>query len=200
VTVARQIQDDFSIEYWFKSSQGLNTSATWSANAGMVDADDAAGGNDFGTSLRSDGKITAGVDSGGATSIVSAAGGYNNGAWHQVVFTRTGATGALKLYVDGLLSGSATGGTGSLTAPANVNFGRVQGGTNYYAGALDDVAIYTTALGASDVSNHYAARFSPETWSTSEAHDYKFQVTLDNDPAIEGLSGAATFFWQARNR
>ena len=56
--------------------------------------------NDFGVSLRSDGKVVAGVGT-PDVSIVSTSGGYNDGTWHQVVFTRTKATGALALYVDG---------------------------------------------------------------------------------------------------
>jgi hypothetical protein len=40
---------------------------------------------------------------------------------------------------------------------------------------------------------------SPETWTASEAHSYKFVITLNNDPNAQGLSGTATFTWEARN-
>lgn len=39
-----------------------------------------------------------------------------------------------------------------------------------------------------------------ETWTTSEAHSYRFDVTLENDTAAQGLSATATFTWEARNR
>jgi hypothetical protein len=156
VSVARQISDDFSIEFWFKSTQGLNTNAQWWGNAGLVDAEVSGAANDFGVSLRSDGRITAGVGT-PDVSIVSAAASYNNGGWHHVVFTRQRSNGALRLYVDNVLAGTATGSTAALTSPANINFGRIQSGGNYLAGTIDDVAIYNTSLGSTTVADHYEA-------------------------------------------
>ena len=40
---------------------------------------------------------------------------------------------------------------------------------------------------------------SPETWTTSEAHSYRFVVTLNDDTAAQGLSSTAAFTWEARN-
>lgn len=40
---------------------------------------------------------------------------------------------------------------------------------------------------------------SPETWSQSEAHSYRFVVTLQDDNAAQGLTGNASFTWEARN-
>jgi len=40
---------------------------------------------------------------------------------------------------------------------------------------------------------------SLESWTTSEAHAYKFTVSMSNDPAGQGKSGTATFQWEARN-
>lgn len=41
---------------------------------------------------------------------------------------------------------------------------------------------------------------SPATWSTNSAHSYKFVVSLNNNPAAQGLSSTATFTWEARNK
>jgi hypothetical protein len=41
---------------------------------------------------------------------------------------------------------------------------------------------------------------SPAAWNTSEAHAYKLTVTLSSDPAGQGTSGTASFFWEARNQ
>jgi uncharacterized repeat protein (TIGR01451 family) len=158
VTAARQIQDDFSIEFWFKSTQGLNTNSQWWGNAGLVDAEVGGAANDFGTSLRSDGKVVAGIGT-PDVSIVSSSGGYNNGAWHHVVFTRTKATGALALYIDGAPAGTATGAsTLSLTSPTTVSLGRINGGAWPFAGTLDEVATYSSVLSQATVSDHYARR------------------------------------------
>ncbi len=40
---------------------------------------------------------------------------------------------------------------------------------------------------------------SPETWTTSEAHSYRFVVTLQDNNAAQGLTGDASFTWEARN-
>ena len=113
-TAARQVADDLSIEFWFKSTQGIGTGTQWYNGAGLVDASVSGAANDFGVSLRSDGKVVAGVGSstsGSDVSITSSSGGYDNGAWHHVVFTRVKTGGAMKLYVDGALAASGTGAT-----------------------------------------------------------------------------------------
>ena len=158
-TVARQISTDFSIEFWFKSSAGgIGTGVNWWEGAGLVDAEVGGGMNDFGVSLRSDGRVVAGVGSGSDVSIVSTpATSYKNGNWHHVVFTRTMASGVLQLYIDGASAGSATGGTGTLNGPSFINFGRLQSGGNYFAGSLDEIAIYTTVLTQATVTAHYNA-------------------------------------------
>jgi hypothetical protein len=159
VSVARQIQDNFTIEFWFKSTQGTGTNAQWWGNAGLVDAEVGGAANDFGTSLRSDGRVVAGI---GApdVSIVSASAGYNDGAWHHVAFTRTRTSGALALYIDGVAAGTATGAsTLSLTSPPAITFGRQAAGAwNYVAGTLDEVAFYNTVLSQATISSHYARR------------------------------------------
>lgn len=158
VSVARQISDDFSLEFWFKSTQGISTALSWYSGAGLVDAEVAGVTTDFGTSLNSQGRVLAGV--GSPDTFVNSGTGYNDGAWHHVVFTRVRSTGAIKLYVDGsggTGSMAATGGTAALTAPPNVTFGRLRTAINYLAGTLDEVAIYNRALTATEVQTHYDA-------------------------------------------
>jgi len=157
VSVNRTISDDFSIEFWFKSTQGIGTGAQWWQGAGLVDGEVGGATNDFGVSLRSDGRVVAGVGGGNDVSVVSSSGGYNNGAWHHVVFTRTRASGALALYVDGVAAGTATGSIVSLTAPVNLNFGRIATGVNYLDGSLDEVALYNTVVPPATVTAHYGA-------------------------------------------
>jgi hypothetical protein len=161
-TVARQISNDFSIEFWFKSTQTFyndwgNPHCTfWWQGAGLIDADVSGTGNDFGISL-CDGKVIAGVGGSPDVGVVST-GTYNNGVWHHVVFTRTQSSGALALYIDGAAAGTATGTTNSLNAQANLFFGRASGGIQYYAGFMDEIAVYTSVLSGATVSAHYAAR------------------------------------------
>jgi prepilin-type N-terminal cleavage/methylation domain-containing protein len=158
-SVARQISSDFSIEFWFKTSAGgIGTGTQWWSGAGLVDAEVAGASGDFGVSLRSDGKILAGDGAPNDASILSTnSSSYKDGSWHHVVFTRTMSTGVMQLYVDGAAAGSATGGTTALTGPSFINFGRIQSGNNYFAGSLDEVAIYNSVLSAATVTAHFNA-------------------------------------------
>jgi hypothetical protein len=121
-----------------------------------VDADVNTPGSDFGTSLRSDGRVVAGTGN-DDTSIVSSTAGFNNGNWHHVVFTRVGATGAMVLYVDGVSQGTATGNSASALTTPTIYFGRVGSGA-YLAGSLDEVATYSVVLSPAQVAAHFAAR------------------------------------------
>lgn len=160
-TAARQISTSFSIEFWFKSTQSYSNDlgnphcTYWWQGASLVDADSAGPANDFGISLCS-GQLIAGVGP-PDTSIVTP-GTYNDGAWHHVVFTRTQATGAMILYVDGASAGTATGNVNALTATPTMNIGRSTAGVNYFAGTIDELAVYNTALSAATVAAHRNAR------------------------------------------
>jgi hypothetical protein len=156
----------FSIEFWFRSTQGLGTSSssTWTDGAGLVTGY-ASSSNRVGVSLRADGRLMAGVGTSAANTIIPTSGVWNDGSWHHVVFTRTNTGKKLELYVDGesVVSKSNTA-TMSGISPT-FSFGRVatsaSAGTNYLAGALDEVAIYSTALDADTVAAHYLAGVTP---------------------------------------
>jgi 6-phosphogluconolactonase (cycloisomerase 2 family) len=44
-----------------------------------------------------------------------------------------------------------------------------------------------------------ASATAAESWTTGEAHSFKFQITLQNNPAAQAKSGSATFNWEAHN-
>jgi hypothetical protein len=72
-----------------------------------------------------------------------------------------------------------------------------------YVGAGQGV-VYQGALSAFPSS--YAAGLvdpipaSPETWTTGEAHTYRFVVSLADDNGAQGQSATASFTWEARNQ
>ncbi len=172
---ARQVSDNFSLEFWFNSTQGIGTGTTWQSGAGLVDANTAGTTNDFGVSLNSNGRVLAGT--GNADTTLQSGTGLNDGNWHHVVFTRVRASGALILYVDGAQVATGTGNTNALTASANIDFGRLQTAANYYAGRLDEVAVYNVALSAATVASHYDTARTAEVWTNPENHSYRFEVT-----------------------
>lgn len=67
------------------------------------------------------------------------------------------ANGALALYIDGQSAGTATGPTTSLTGPLNIDFARIQRGGNYYAGSIDEVAVYSAVLSSATALDHFKA-------------------------------------------
>jgi len=156
--VPRDIRDDFSLEVWFSShGGGVGTGNTqWWQGAGLLDGEVPNVVDDFGTSLDATGQVWAGT--GNPDTSIHSAPGFNDGAWHHVVFTRTQATGALTLYLDGVSVASAHGGTQHLLAPPGLRLGALQSGAAFYAGTLADAAVYDTALPASTVAAHFAAR------------------------------------------
>lgn len=167
-TAARQIAGDFSIELWVKSTQnfvgevyGQTPCTQWWHGAGLVDADLAGQADDFGVSM-CQGKIIAGAGGAGLGEVSAVSSGtYNDNLWHYVVVTRTQATGALAIYVDGALVGSTTGNTRLLDDQTQLNFGRMGFGGNYFAGTLDEVAVYTSVLTPATIGNHYQLGTSP---------------------------------------
>lgn len=94
---------------------------------------------------------------------VSSAGSIADGNWHHVVGTCDN-TGALRIYIDGALSGGPTGnaisnggdtiqiaGGGTLLGTGPVYF-------DFFAGTIADVSVYNFGLSATQVAAHYAAR------------------------------------------
>ena len=91
--------------------------------------------------------------------------GYNDNAWHQVVYVVDSSGG--KLYLDGLQKGTSrawTGVAGSPTTTQDIQLGHYPGafgGVEYFQGLLDEIRIYNTALSASDVSALFTADNAP---------------------------------------
>lgn len=115
----------------------------------------------------------------------------NDGLWHHVVGVCDEAGGHLYLYLDGVQVASTTipANSGLLSSSVPMSIGARQsgnnGGTNYdfqFYGAIDDVAIYSKALTASQVLAHYyAVGIAPQA----------VQVTPSNPTVDQG--GSVTF-------
>lgn len=106
------------------------------------------------------GRLWFGVNNGSAR-LLSTTGSYRDGAWHHVAATL--GTGGMVLYVDGARVAGRTDVTSGqyYSGYWRVGGDNLSGWTNrpssdYFAGAIDDVAIYPTALSAADLQQHYA--------------------------------------------
>ena len=140
VNVTRPVADDFTIEYWVKTTQTGTTGTMWYSGVGIVDAEVGGSTNDFGTSLNGS-KLCFGIGSTDYSIISNAS--INDGSWKHIAVTRTKATGAINIYINGVLdiSGNCSN-LGSLTVPAYVRIGGMQTAVNYFNGSLDDIRFW----------------------------------------------------------
>lgn len=77
--------------------------------------------------------------------------------WHHVVGTWDGTT--LRLYVDDAQVATATPSAAPVAGINGITIGRSHdtGGTPFFPGRIDEVAIYSTALSAARITAHYNA-------------------------------------------
>ena len=132
-----------TVAFWIMTTQ-IGNNTMWQA-PGVLGVESAGDGNDvFWGWLDATGRI--GVQAGN-TAGAKSANPINDGQWHHVALTRDATTGAVQVYVDGALSGSATSETGVKTT-AFRSIGRIDdtGGTpTYFLGALDDLLSSTAS-------------------------------------------------------
>lgn len=151
----------FSVEAWFK---------TTSTSGGRILGYGDAGAGSFSTNtdrqiyLSPGGQVLFGLSALKATIQTTAP--LNDGVWHHVVGTYSALTGS-RLYVDGGLVATGTAVTlvslnGYWRAGAEALSGWPSAPTSsYFAGSLDEVAVYSTVLSASRIQAHYAAATTP---------------------------------------
>ena len=133
------------------------------------------------------GRITFGVHPGGVRTVQSST-GYNDGQWHLVTAS-LGADG-MKLYIDGLRvaqrSDVTTGQEYSgywRVGGDNLNGWPNRGISDYFAGSIDDVAIYPTALARGTVLDHYTASGRTSTVPPAPTDEYG-QAVYQDEPDL----------------
>lgn len=145
--IPRPVQDDWTIFLVVKNLQGYNADPNWYRNAALVDAEMPFSVDDFGLTMRADGKLTPGIgnpDTTG-TGTIDARGR----APRVIAFKRIKSTGQTRVYVDGTLDSTIIGNTNSLTAPPSLWFG-ISNSDGHLKGDYGRIAIYDTALSDSD--------------------------------------------------
>jgi hypothetical protein len=116
---------DFTIEWWMKADLADNTTAACSTGAHenwrlgniIFDRDIAnAAQPDYGISLAG-GRIAVGVSNGSSVFTMCGTRVVADSAWHHIALTRDGATGELRLYIDGSFDTAAAGPAGDIQFP-----------------------------------------------------------------------------------
>ena len=159
--ITRPVQDDITISTWFKTISNAGELGGWHRGIGLVDGEVGGSTTDFGLTM-AQGKLMFGTGSPDIT--LTSPSTYNDGNWHNVMATRTKATGALNMYVDGILVASGTGSTATLNAPSQLYIGRSVG-AKFFPGNISATHIYSNALNATQVQTNFDAlkgRFYPQ--------------------------------------
>jgi hypothetical protein len=154
----------FSVEAWFKttSTSGGKIIGFGDRQGGLTSNGNpvTSGLYDKHIYLTNDGRLVFGVWAGAADTLSSTS-GYNDGQWHHVVGSQ-GPQG-MTLYLDGaqVAHGAQT------QNRAYSGYWRIGGDnlsgwptrptSNFFAGAIDEAAVYDHALSLASVQRHYAA-------------------------------------------
>ena len=180
----------FTLEAWFKT-----TSTAGGKIIGFGNFQEGTGSNHYDRHVYMDaaGHVYFGVYNGG-TRTLQTPGTYNNGAWHYVVASLSSA--GMALYVDGRLVSTNPSVT---SGEDNVGYWRVGGdstwsGKPYFKGAIDEVAVYRTALTLGQVRQHYSD--SGRTLPGTAPADAYGKAVYNSGPSVyyrlDGTSGPAT--------
>ncbi len=181
----------FTAEAWIKTSTTSGGKILGFGDSQLGNS----GGYDRHVYMDGAGHLTFGVYPGGVR-VVTTGGTYNDGAWHQVTASLSSA--GMKLYVDGLLEGtdeSTTGGQGFSgywrVGGDNLGGWPSTGSSQNFAGTIDDVSIYPTALSDAQVRNHYTSTGRTVNLPSAPADAYGRQVYADNPTLYWRLDEAA---------
>ncbi len=131
------VSDDFTLEFWLKTSQVSLVGASWDLGSGLVDADVSGVQNDFGTSLLND-KLAFGV----VSDTIQSTSSINDDVWHHVAVTRRQSDGAMAIFIDGILETTGTGSTNSLDDATTLRIGKLNSDSNPFAGFIDEVRVW----------------------------------------------------------
>ena len=142
-----------------------------------------------------------GFRTGGAYNQIINATNIFDGAWHHVVYTYDQPTNAIKGYIDGSLETPAN--TQASGSPAWSTYTRLDIGSNagssiFFNGLIDEVAVWSSVLSASDVTAIYnsgtpddLSSYSPIGWWRMGDNDSGTGTTI-TDQGSEGNDGTLT--------
>jgi PKD repeat protein len=197
----RSAPNTFTVETWVRT----NTTRGGSIIAFGNPLNGASGRYDRVVYMDNSGRIWFGVNN-GANRTVNSALSYNNNQWHLI--TASLGSSGMRLYVDGNQVASRTDVTSgtSFLGDWQVGTATLAGRTsaptsNSLLGSVDEVAIYPTALTATRVAAHYAARTGGPTpqppvaafSSSTNGFVASFDGSASNDPDGSIVSYAWTF-------
>ncbi len=152
--------ESFSVELWFKSAGGAVDWYLFHKGSHVKNTTTGATGKWFGVQYNKTGsndRLTWGIDDDVTKTALDITGStYFNNVWHHLVVMRDVEADVLRTYVDGVLKGSKTDGTGNIAEVENLVLGNTNVNfVNAFGGSLDEISIYKGALTAEEVLENY---------------------------------------------
>ena len=139
-----------TLEAWVRSNSLIN-------NSTIMAKTNNAGTNGYRLQRNGGANTATYVTNGTTPSALNSTVSLNDGNWHHIVVTWNGGN-TKRIYFDGQLDTSQTTVTGSMSTNTNdFRIARPQTNGNYWDGWIDEVAVYSAALTAADVLDHYNA-------------------------------------------
>ena len=202
LSVARPVQDDFTVEAWIKTTASRKGSMFYHGN-GVIYADappgtNPAGANDFGTAILND-KFAFGI--GNPDTTLESTTIVTTGEWVHVAATRDRAAGEARVYVNGVGEKSVTTPQkGSLTDQATLLLGCTLNDQNHFIGQMDEVRIWNVVRTEAEIAVTMRQRLTGREaglvayWRFD---DPSAVTAVDSSPAKADASIAGMLEWVA---
>lgn len=153
----------FSLELWFKTSNGYNNGGVLIGFNSSQTGSGSTSYNDRVIFMSTGGNLYFGCKTGSSTyHEIGTTSPYNDGNWHHVVATLSSS--GQYLYVDGTQAAFNSSYTSAYSYSGywRLGYDNLSGWSNrpsnyYFGGTIDEAAVYTSALTATQVANHYSA-------------------------------------------
>ena len=142
-TTPRLITNDFTIQFWVKTTQLAGTEQSWTDGMGLVDAT-APGAPSFGISL-GNGKVLFGVRGPDASENTIRSEPITDDQWHHISARRVQESGEITLFIDGLPVAHDTAPTNAIDAVSVLTVGSLSSGSQFFIGTVDQVKTWNTA-------------------------------------------------------
>ncbi|WP_369258286.1 LamG-like jellyroll fold domain-containing protein, partial [Geodermatophilus amargosae] len=186
----------FSLEAWFQTTttRGGKIVGFGNARSGLSTAYDRH------VYMDAQGRVSFGVYN-GATRVLSSPTALNDGRWHHVVGTLSGA--GTSFYVDGVLVGTDRS---VVSAEATSGYWRIGGdkswltGLDWFAGQIDEVAVYPAALSAARVAAHHTTATTGRAPNTAPTAAFTaavdgLAVSVDGSSSTDAEGALAAHAW-----
>ncbi|MYQ36887.1 Concanavalin A-like lectin/glucanases superfamily protein [Streptomyces sp. LamerLS-316] len=183
----------YSVETWFRTTSTRGGRIVGFGNNIGTAAGHTSSISDKLVYLTDGGRLAFGVQSGNSRPTITSAGAYNDGAWHHAVATQGPA--GMVLYVDGTAVGTnAATGNRSYNGYWRVGGDAMTGAwpnrptSVYFAGQVDETAVYPSALTAAQVAAHHELAGTPPG-----PGDSTVTVTPDEDAYVNSVAANTNY-------